>query len=282
MLKARKIGYSIKKKTRSNKTKFKKKKKRSKLQKKIKTNVKFEEYKPSNLFPIYLGSSSGQYQSSSTTQLSNLPDQKKVEKCSDKKAIVPFDNKKIIFCHENEYVREKAQDDLFNFLHVQQLRLTLPNRSWSIHFTDKPIRSIVISQISFYCNSISEYIPCYSKQIVLKEKMAYEIFLLNCKIIDDFPLIESITDLMQIVSYIDNLKLCYGGPEVSFSKNINLECAYKNNNKWRHNLCTLRVTKGNTCLPCLSLQAKLKRSIERTQKLKTMTSSKSRKRKRKF
>ncbi|XP_014607799.1 PREDICTED: uncharacterized protein LOC106788764 [Polistes canadensis] len=281
MLKTRKIGYSIRKKIRSNQTKVKKKKKKcSKSRKKMKTNGRVEEYKPSDLLTMN-GSSPGQSHSSSTTQLSNPPDQKKVEKYSDTKAIVPFNNKKIILLHKNKYTWEQSQDDLFHFLHTQRIRLTLPNRSWSIHFTDKPIRSIVISEITLYCNSMSGYIPHYLKQVVLHERMAYEIFLFNSKIIDDLSPIESVPDLMKVISKINNVKLCYGGPEVSSSKNINLECAYKDNNKWRHNLCTMRVSKGDTCASCLTLEDKLKKCIERTKRLKTKTSSKSRKRKRK-
>ncbi|KAI4487296.1 hypothetical protein M0804_005445 [Polistes exclamans] len=281
MLKTRKIGYSIRKKTRSNQTKVKKKKKKcSKSRKKMKTNGRVEEYKSSDLLTMN-GSSPGQSQSSSTTQLSNPPDQKKVEKYSDTKAIVPFNNKKIILLHKNKYTWEQSQDDLFHFLHTQRIRLTLPNRSWSIHFTDKPIRSIVISEITLYCNSMSGYIPHYLKQVVLHERMAYEIFLFNSKIIDDLSPIESVPDLMKVISKINNVKLCYGGPEVSSSKNINLECAYKDNNKWRHNLCTMRVSKGDTCASCLTLEDKLKKCIERTKRLKTKTSIKSRKRKRK-
>lgn len=95
--------------------------------------------------------------------------------------------------------------------------------------------------------------------------MEYEIFLFNLKASEKnlFP-IETVADVMNVITYTNNLKLCSGGPKVSLYNNVNLECAYRDNKeKWRHNLCSLEVSEGDTCELCLSLQDVIKRYIQR-------------------
>ncbi|KAI4497396.1 hypothetical protein M0802_007407 [Mischocyttarus mexicanus] len=293
MSKGNKLSISTKKRTRSNQNKVKKrtksnqnkvkKNKRSKLLKKSTTNRMVVEYKQTDSLTIN-NSSSGQSQSSSSIQPRNLSDQKKVDKNSieNKKPVVPVNvkNGRFLNSYESEFTLEQSQDDLFNLLHTQQITLTLPNRSWSIHFTDKPVRSFVLSEISLHSDSGSGFIPHYSKQVVFHERMAYEIFLFNSKTIDnDFSPIETVADVMHVIAYTNNLKLCSGGPEVSSCKNINLECAYKDKNRWRHNLCSLRVSVGDICPLCLTLKDKLKQSMQRIKQSKTRTSTVSGKRK---
>nr|XP_050854638.1 uncharacterized protein LOC127065817 [Vespula vulgaris] len=273
MLKSSKSNNSTKKKVKRTKEK---KNNSSKLQntknekvtdvvKNIKQNIK-----PSQLHGIC--NSSEQSQSSSITQLNNVSNQKDIERNL-------IENKNITFqiyannppSFNSSYLTTKDlslkrnPDDLFNLIYSEQVTLTLPNRSWSIYFTEIPIRCIVVSEITLHHDSGLGFIPLYTKQIIFHEKMTYEIFLYNSKASEkNLSPIETITDVMNIITYTNNLKLCSGGPAVSLYNNINIECAYRDNKeKWRHNLCSLEVSEGDTCELCLSLKDILNRHVQR-------------------
>ncbi|KAK2575745.1 hypothetical protein KPH14_003635 [Odynerus spinipes] len=149
--------------------------------------------------------------------------------------------------NSKEFSMKRSPDELFNLIYTGQITLTLPNRSWSIHYAEIPIHCIVVSEISLHHDSGSGFVPLYTKQIIFYEKMYYDIFLFNSKASGQnlSPIMESIADVMNIIAYTNNLKLCSGGPEVSLYNNVNLECAYRDNKeKWRHNLCSLEVSEG--------------------------------------
>lgn len=165
-----------------------------------------------------------------------------------------------------EFSMKRNPYDLFNSIYTGKFILTLPNRSWSMHFTEKPIRCIVASEINVHNDSGIGFVPLYTKQIVFYEKMNYDIFLFNSKASEkNLPAtLESIADVMNVIIHTDDLKLCSGGPDVNLYNNVNLECAYRDNReKWRHNLCSLEVSKGDTCELCLSLEDILKRHVQR-------------------
>lgn len=189
-------------------------------------------------------------------------------------------------CYSNAQVFpiKRNSVELFNLIYTEQVALTLPNRSWSIHYTEIPIRSIVVSQVTFHNDSALGFVPHYTKQIIFYEKMNYDIFLFNSKAsVKNLPsTMETIGDVTHIIDHTNNLKLCSGGPEVSLYGSVNLECAYKDNKeRWRHNLCSLEVSEGDTCKLCLSLESVLLRLIKRNkQSLKPKNVSSSGKRKR--
>ncbi|XP_015183798.1 PREDICTED: uncharacterized protein LOC107070272 [Polistes dominula] len=282
MSKAKKINYSTGKKKKSNQSKVKKKKKKSReLRKRIKSEVKVENQQQSDLSTTMNNDDSpGQSQCSLFTTPSNLPI--KEEKCSDMKAVVPYNINNVSFVHRSEQILANIQNDFFHHLYESNLILTLPSQSWSIHYTKKPKRSIVFSQITLYNDRNSGYVPHYFKKLVLYEKMAYEIYLYNSKTIDnDFAPIQTVPQLMRILSYLNNLKLCKGGPVINCCDNINLECAYKDKDRWRHNLCTLKLRKAaGVCNLCLSLHAILQKSKTLAKRKNNKTDSRKRKRKR--
>ncbi|KAL2728708.1 uncharacterized protein V1478_006340 [Vespula squamosa] len=291
MLKSSKSNNSTKRKVKNNQTKTKKNnssKSQNIKNKKVINAIKDIQQNKSQLGNIC--NSSEQSQSSSQTKSNNISDQKDIEKNS-------IENKNITFqiyannppsfdssyLTTNDFSLKRSPDDLFNLIYSEQVTLTLPNRSWSIHFTEIPIRCIVVSEITLHHDSGSGIIPLYTKQIIFHEKMVYEIFLFNSKASEkNLSPIETITDVMNIITYTNNLKLCSGGPAVSLYSNINIECAYRDNKeKWRHNLCSLEVSEGDTCELCLSLKDILKRHIQRNkQSSRTKTFNGSGKRKR--
>lgn len=116
---------------------------------------------------------SEQSQSSSITQSNNISNQEDMEKSSIEKNITfdiytnnarlpSFDSS---YLTTNEFSLKRSPDDLFNLIYTKQVTLTLPNRSWSIHLTEMPIRCIVVSEISLHHDSGSGFIPLYTKQV---------------------------------------------------------------------------------------------------------------------
>lgn len=117
-------------------------------------------------------------------------------------------------------------------------------------------------------NSYNLYL--YFLQIVFDEKMNYELFFLNAKAFttNKSYVVETLADITHIITFVDNIKLCSGGPETTLHANVNLECAYRDpQGRWRHNLCTLEIIDGDTCESCLSLIELLKRNGKRNKVL---------------
>lgn len=116
---------------------------------------------------------SEQSQSSSITQSNNVSNQEDMERNSIEKNITydiytsnarlpSFDSS---YLTTNEFSLKRSPDDLFNLIYTRQVTLTLPNRSWSIHLTEMPIRCIVVSEISLHHDSGSGFVPLYTKQV---------------------------------------------------------------------------------------------------------------------
>lgn len=275
MLKSNKSNNSTKRKVKTSQTKAKKNNTSKAQNTRNEKVTDVVENIQQNIKSLHnMCNSSEQSQSSSITQSNNVSNQKDMEVNSIENKNITFDiytNNARLSAFNNSYLTTKefslkrSPDDLFNLIYSEQVTLTLPNRSWSIHFTEIPIRCIVISEINLHHNSGSGFIPLYTKQIIFHEKMEYEIFLFNSKASEkNLSPMETITDVMNVITYTNNLKLCNGGPDVSLYNNINLECAYRDNKeKWRHNLCSLEVSEGDTCELCLSLKDILKRHIQR-------------------
>ncbi|KAF7992134.1 hypothetical protein HCN44_001459 [Aphidius gifuensis] len=154
----------------------------------------------------------------------------------------------------------------------------LPNRSWAIHCADVPAKRIVVSEMIIEHSPERGVEPFYPKQIVIDDKLNYELFLQTTRTVlkNKSSSIRSMTDFESLLDHVSSLKLCSGGPNVIQYNNINPECAYKDSkNKWRHNLCTLELNKddddvdvdnnnmNNTCDACLSLEDILKRHVQR-------------------
>lgn len=91
-------------------------------------------------------------------------------------------------------------------------------------------------------------------------------FLLNSKtVLKDKPSsVGTMADFESVLDYVESLKLCTGGPNISQYSDISPECAYKDPyNKWRHNLCMLEVHDCDICESCASLEDILKRHSQR-------------------
>lgn len=96
--------------------------------------------------------------------------------------------------------------------------------------------------------------------------MDYELFFLNAKasMTKKPRVVKTLADLMHVIAFVDNVKLCSGGPEIILYANVNPECAYRDpQGRWRHNLCTLEVTDGDICESCVSLIEILQRNVKR-------------------
>ncbi|XP_008555081.1 uncharacterized protein LOC103576575 [Microplitis demolitor] len=172
------------------------------------------------------------------------------------------------FNYEDNELEQLHINRLFNHIcYSEDVVSMLPNRSWAIHCTEEPLKRIVVSEISMVNLHGRGFEPFYIKQIVLDEKLNFELFLINAKtVLKDKPCsISSISDFESVLDYVSSLKLCGGGPEVTKYNNVSPECAYKDPyNKWRHNLCTLEVHDCDVCEACVSLEEILKRHSQRT------------------
>ena len=64
---------------------------------------------------------------------------------------------------------------------------------------------------------------------------------------------ESVDELQHILLKIDSYNVCTGGPNSNYYKNIQPECAVRENCTWRHKNCPLILEKGFSCKHCISL-----------------------------
>ncbi|KAK0173596.1 hypothetical protein PV328_006769 [Microctonus aethiopoides] len=148
----------------------------------------------------------------------------------------------------------------------------LPNRSWAIHCTDVPVKCIVISEMVMHNAHGRGLEPFYPKQIIFDEKLNFELFLLNSRtLLKDKPSrVGNMDEFESVLDYVNSIKLCHGGPDITEYSNVNPECAYKDPyNKWRHNLCLLEINECDVCEPCVSLEEILKRHAQRKSPLKS-------------
>lgn len=60
---------------------------------------------------------------------------------------------------------EPYSNELFDLIHSRQLVPYLPSRSWAIHCTDEPEKSIVISEITVRLENGIGLVPLYTKQV---------------------------------------------------------------------------------------------------------------------
>ena len=61
----------------------------------------------------------------------------------------------------------------------------------------------------------------------------------------------SVDEMDSILQQADNLKLCSGGPSVDIYPDVLSDISFKDTiNKWRHNLCSLVISTGNSCESC--------------------------------
>ncbi|XP_015609714.1 uncharacterized protein LOC107274751 [Cephus cinctus] len=157
-------------------------------------------------------------------------------------------------------------NELFDAIHSGEICPMLPNKSWGIHCAEIPEKCIVISEVVMQHVSDTGLVPLYIKQIVFDNKLNFEVYFLNSRIVlKNRPFIgQTIAGFEHVVAYINSLKLCAGGPDISQYSNIKLECAYKDpTDKWRHNLCTLEISGAEVCESCLSLGEVFKRHAQR-------------------
>ena len=106
-------------------------------------------------------------------------------------------------------------------------------------------------------------------QIVFDEKLNFNLYLINSRmVLKDKPTrIATMHDFEDLVDYVNNLKVCAGGPPIRRYSNVNPECAYRDSlQNWRHNLCSLEIVNGAACESCLSLDEILRRAAQRSSK----------------
>lgn len=70
---------------------------------------------------------------------------------------------------------------------------------------------------------------------------------------------KNVAEFEKMLSEIDALQICFGGPSIYKYKNILPECAYKDQNVWRHKKCSIILSNGTICHHCYTLSDTLSR-----------------------
>lgn len=78
----------------------------------------------------------------------------------------------------------------------------------------------------------------------------------------------TLNEFTKLLSNLDKLETCVGGPGSDLYKNIHPECAHRDGVTWRHKKCPIVMENGSVCSYCLSLYQKLPQNLERQTKAK--------------
>ncbi|XP_015519642.1 uncharacterized protein LOC107224188 [Neodiprion lecontei] len=166
----------------------------------------------------------------------------------------------------DDCVIHDEDNTLFERIYSDLIVPKMPNCSWAIHRSPLPNKTIVASELTAWTEHNVEVAPLYIKQIVFDQKLNFEVFFVNTKmVLKDKPSApQTVEEFEHILAYIDNIKLCPGGPAVTEFSNVSIECAYKDpTERWRHNLCSLEAVGELVCKSCFSLQEILQRHVQR-------------------
>lgn len=175
-------------------------------------------------------------------------------------------------------------NDLFDRLFGIAKQLTLPRNSWAVHCVDRDgVRDIVFSQVlvkhvpkitalhlpKTLIAGKDEITTVYCpKTVVVKSDASVTVSLVGVPvkaIAGVCAQVASGADLERLLSAVDALRVCRGGPNQKVYPGAKPERAYLDSlDAWRHVCCPLVLTKpGELCRFCRSLEATVRLNMER-------------------
>lgn len=150
----------------------------------------------------------------------------------------------------------------------------LPAMSWGVHRLELgDEKSVVFSQLKPAqglfsdpsSGGASSFAPFGAPKIVqIDDKMRVRaVFMGKCVDMEQLNYagqLSTLEDVQSFLQYVDQIKICAGGPSALEQPQVDPGSAYVDTNRrWRHNSCSLVVhSEASSCRMCLSLRATLK------------------------
>ncbi|XP_033227856.1 uncharacterized protein LOC117179828 [Belonocnema kinseyi] len=147
---------------------------------------------------------------------------------------------------------KSAEELLFAKIYTGQIEPRLPSRSWNIHNCQLPEKGFVFSEIA-PLSSDNSVPPLFRKSVFFDGNFNMRVYLVG----KYFPNVEfnkpkTIRDVEELLSNINAIKLCEGGPRLA-DKTFKLAYKDERMSRWRHINCELRLKRGSICKFCSDL-----------------------------
>ena len=154
-------------------------------------------------------------------------------------------------------------NNLYHKIATKEATIKLPRCEWGLHSSSSK-ELVIFSQIELEADPVENenILPIYTKQIIFNSHLEIQFCFLGkyIQIENVRKNVECIEELENLLTEIDKIQVCEGGPSIKYFKNSRPECAAKGQTRWRHHKCPIIVQAGTVCKYCLTLHSTLPRN----------------------
>lgn len=153
------------------------------------------------------------------------------------------------------------QHSLFNSIWNDEIKITLPSRSWAMHYLEENTNKyIVLSEMSLQTNNdlnvVRKMTINFDDSIIKTFIKNKEIDILNDRLTSLFP-IDDVKVLEIILQSFSEISICTGGPAISLNPDLDFSdevATIEPTGIWRHVQCVfVKTNEEGYCYKCAEL-----------------------------